>query len=68
MIKRGNNGLGKKKKKGERHIPMNLVLGGALSSSSESEILFFKTGSSFRFSKTSSDLLDDKSTLGVHVR
>ena len=54
----------KKKRKGERHIPMNSVSGGTLSSSLESEILFFKTGSSSGSSRTSSDPLEDKSTCG----
>ena len=63
--------LAKKKKKigrkGERHIPMNSALGGTFSSSSESEILFFKTGSSSESSRTSSDPLEDKSTSAPRV-
>ena len=54
-------------RKGERHIPMNLASGGTFSSSSELEILFFETGSSSGSSRTSSDPLEDKSTLGPHV-
>ena len=57
-----------KKKKGrketKKHIPMNLVLREAFSSSSESEILFFRTGSSSGSSRMSSDFSEDKSALG----
>ena len=69
MTKRGKNELGKNKKrrKGERHIPMNLTLGGTFSSSLELEILFFKIGSLSGSSRTSSDPSEDKSTSGPHV-
>jgi len=46
---------------------MNSVSGGALSSSSESEILFFKTGSLSGSSRTSSEPSEDKSTSGPRV-
>ena len=59
--------LTKNKKKGERHIPMNSVSGGASFSSPESEILLFKTSSSFGSSRTSSDPSEDKSTSGLCV-
>ena len=57
----------KTKKKGERHIPMNSVSGEASFSLLESEILFFKTGSSSRSSRTFWDPLEDKSTSGPPV-
>ena len=66
--KKGKNKLGKnKRRKGERHIPMNSASGGTLPSSLELEILFFKTGSSSRSSRTSLDPLEDKSTSGPRV-
>ena len=57
----------KKGRKGERHIPMNSASGGTFSSSSESEILFFGTGSSSGSSRMSSDPSEDKSTSGPRV-
>ena len=59
--------LAKNKKKGERHIPMNSVSGEVSSSSSESEIIFFKTGSSSGSSRASSDPTEDKFVLGPRV-
>ena len=62
----------KKKKEGERageerYIPMKSGSGEALSSSSESEILFFRTGASSGSSRMSSDPFEDKSVSGPRV-
>ena len=46
---------------------MNSASGGTLPSSLELEILFFKTGSSSKSSRTSLDPLEDKSTSGPRV-
>ena len=46
---------------------MNLASCSALSSSSESEIIFFMVGSSSRSLRMSSDPLEDKFVLGPHV-
>ena len=68
MTKKGGGmDLAKNKKKGERYIPMNSVSGGASFLSSESEILFFKTGSLSGSSRMSLDPSKDKSTSGPHV-
>ena len=57
----------KKKRKGERHIPMNSASRGTFSSLSELEILSFETGSLSGSSRTSSDPSEDKSTSGPRV-
>ena len=46
---------------------MNSASGGTFSSSSESEILFFETGSSSGSLRMSSDPSEDKSTSGPRV-
>ena len=46
---------------------MNSTSGGTFSSSLESEILFFETGSSSGSSRMSSDPSEDKSTSGPRV-
>ena len=51
----------------KRHIPMDSASCSALSSSSESETLFFMVGLSSRSSITSSDLSEDKSASGPRV-
>ena len=51
----------------KRHIPMDSVSKSALSSSSDSEILFFMMGSSSRSLRTSSDPLKNKSASGPRV-
>ena len=51
----------------ERYIPMKSGSGEALSSSSESEILFFRMGASSRSSKMSSDPSEDKFVSGPRV-
>ena len=50
-----------------RHIPINSGLGGALSSSLESEILFFRIGASSGSSRMSLDPSEDKSVSGPRV-
>ena len=50
-----------------RHIPINSGLGGALSSLSESKILFFRTGASSGSSRMSSDPSEDKSVSSPRV-
>ena len=52
----------RKETKKRRHIPTNTVLGEALSSSLELEILFFRAGSFSGSSRMSSDSSEDKST------
>ena len=59
-----NLGKNKRERKRKKHIPTDSVLGEMLSSSSESEILFFRTGSSSGSSRMSSDFSEDKSALG----
>ena len=54
-------------KKKRRHIPIKSGSGGALSSSSESKILFFRIGASSGSSRMSSDPSEDKSVLGPRV-
>ena len=51
---------GRKETQKERHIPMNSIWRGALSSLSESEILFFRTGSSSGSSRMFLDSSEDK--------
>ena len=51
----------------ERYIPMKSGSGEALSSSSESKILFFKIGASLGSSRMSSDPSEDKSVSGPRV-
>ena len=59
-----NLGKNKRERKRKKHIPTDSVLEEMLSSSSESEILFFRTGSSSGSSRMSSDFSEDKSALG----
>ena len=54
-------------RKGGRNIPMNSGSGGTLSSSSESKILFFRTGALSESSRMSSDPSEDKSVSGPRV-
>ena len=53
--------------KKRRHIPIKSGSGGAISSSSESEILFFRIGTSLGSSRMSSDPSEDKSVSGPRV-
>ena len=53
--------------KKRRHIPIKSGLGGALFSSSKSEILFFKIGALLGSSRMSLDPSEDKSILGPRV-
>ena len=55
------------KYKKERYIPMKSGLGEALPSSSESEILFFRTSASSGSSRMSSDPSEDKFVSGPRV-
>ena len=64
----------KKKKRGrrklnkiKRHIPMNSASCSAISSSSESEILFFMVSSSLSSSRMSLDPSEEKSASGPRV-
>ena len=64
----------KKKKRGrrklnkiKRHIPMNSASCSAISSSSESKILFFMVGSSLGSLRMSLDPSEEKSILGPRV-
>ena len=56
-----------KKKREGRHIPMKSGSGEAFSSSSESEILFFRTGASSGSPRMSSDPFKDKSVSGPQI-
>ena len=53
--------------KKRRHIPIKSGSGGAISSSSESEILFFRIGASSGSSRMSSDPSEDKFVSGLRV-